>query len=351
MKVLMVGVDSDGKGGMLTVVENYLRDHEFCEQSNLVYVPTASAGSILHRLLVFAKGLARIRKELCNCHYDIVHMHLSERGSLLRKNIVQNMAKKAGCKTILHMHGADFEEWYRSCGKKLQTHIRKVISKADLVLILGHYWESFIGGLMTDPDRMVVLHNAVPVPPENCYNAQNKNIMFMGALIERKGILDLLEALSRVRGQLPRECRLILCGDDPDGIAAPAIERLDLDGIVEMTGWLDNASKEKIMAESAINVLPSYREGLPMTILETMANGVPNISARVAAIPEAIDDGENGLLIEAGDVDALSEAILRMLGDAELRKRFSHAGWRKMYEQFSLEAHNKRLLAIYSELM
>lgn len=74
-------------------------------------------------------------------------------------------------------------------------------------------------------------------------------------------------------------------------------------------GWLDKSKQNEVFSNIALNVLPSYNEGLPMSILETMAYGIPNISTRVAAIPEVISD-KNGYLIYTGDKKALKEAIL-----------------------------------------
>ena len=71
-----------------------------------------------------------------------------------------------------------------------------------------------------------------------------------------------------------------------------------------------------------LHVLPSYREGLPMSILETMGQGIPNISTRIASIPEVIQDGENGFLITLGDVEALQNRILKLVSEDRLRRNF-----------------------------
>ena len=351
MKVLMVGVDDAGRGGMWTVVENYLQDSDFRKQSGLCYMPTATAGSAYRRITLFIKALFKINKELRRGGYDIVHMHLSERASVYRKDILQRMAKKAGCKTVIHMHGADFEMWYKALNPSRQAYVREVLGRADCVLILGEYWGDFIGSLLKEPGRIRVLHNAVPVPQTNPYSIQARHMVFLGAMIERKGILDLLEAMKRIRDKLPQGTKLILCGDDPDGIAIPAIDRLKIQDLVECKGWINNQQKAEVMAVSAVNVLPSYREGLPMTILETMAKGIPNITTNIAAIPEAVTDGVNGFMLEPGDVEALSESILKLLRDETLRIRMSQAAWEIAYTDFSLKSHTTRILSIYKELL
>ena len=353
MKVIMSGVDDVGKGGMWTVVENYLQNSDFCEKTQLLYMPTASAGSKARRIVIFLKGLLRIRKALKSGQYDIVHLHLSERGSLTRKRIIQDMAHKAGCKTILHMHGADFEDWYRSCAPGEQQHIRDVISAANKVLILGEYWRQFIGSLMTDQNRLEVLYNAVPVPKASSFSTDSKDIMFLGALIERKGIFDLIRAYAGIKDKLPAGCKLVLCGSaDQEAMdAAHALATKErVDDVIEWKGWITPEARNAVMDKAAVNVLPSYREGLPMTILETMAGGIPNITTNVAAIPEAIEDNVNGVLIAPGDAVGLAAALLNLLTDDETRQRYSQVGLTIMRARFSLDAHIDHLLDIYAAM-
>ena len=99
-----------------------------------------------------------------------------------------------------------------------------------------------------------------------------------------------------------------------------------------------------------LHVLPSYREGLPMSILETMGQGIPNISTRIASIPEVIQDGENGFLITPGDVEALQDRILKLVSEDRLRREFSEKGARLIREAFSLKASIERLEHFYEEI-
>ena len=99
----------------------------------------------------------------------------------------------------------------------------------------------------------------------------------------------------------------------------------------------------------AVNILPSYNEGLPMTILETMAFGIPNISTRVAAIPEAVNN-DNGFLIVPGDLNSLCKAILTLSNDRTLRMKKSVLSYKTVKEQFALNVHLMRILELYKEL-
>ena len=103
------------------------------------------------------------------------------------------------------------------------------------------------------------------------------------------------------------------------------------------------------MARTAVHILPSWNEGLPMSILETMAEGIPSIATDIAAVPEAVKNGKNGILIQPGDVDGLAEAIRQMVFRPEQRLEFGRKSYETARERFSLECHMAELAAIYRE--
>ena len=94
-----------------------------------------------------------------------------------------------------------------------------------------------------------------------------------------------------------------------------------------------------VFSNTLINVLPSYNEGLPMTILESMGYGIPNISTNIAAIPEAITDGVNGFTIEPGDVDSLAEKMKNLILHKDLWVKFSNNAYETAKNEFSIKTH------------
>ena len=349
MKVLMVGVDKQTKGGMWSVVENYLNDKPFCEKVNLKYIPTSITGSKVSRILFTFRAYLKIFFSLIKDNYDIVHVHMSERGSVYRKNIVISMAKCFHCKTVLHMHGAEFEKWYLKSDEKKQSFVRDVVNRADSVLILGEYWKPFISSLLTDKRKLKVLYNAVKVESANQYNEKARDFLFLGAVVERKGIYDLLDAFADIDSQLDEDCRLLIYGPDFDGRIGEEIAKRNLENRVIYKGWLDKSKRNEVFSEVSVNILPSYNEGLPMTILETMAYGIPSITTEIAAIPEAVNDS-NGYLIAPGDKGALSAAVLESVKNSDLRIAKSKSAYNTAKEKFSIEHHINELLKVYEDL-
>jgi len=115
-------------------------------------------------------------------------------------------------------------------------------------------------------------------------------------------------------------------------------------------GWIDGEQKKEFLKNTCVNVLPSYNEGLPMTILETMSYGIPNISTNIASIPEVIKDGETGYLIEPGDIDGLCESILKCVSDKEKLLQFSQNSYELIKQNFALDKHIEKLVVWYEEL-
>lgn len=347
MKVLMVGVDKTTRGGMWTVVENYLNDKEFMEKTQMKYIPTSVTGSKIKKVIFSGKALMHVLFEMSIKRYDILHAHMSERGSVYRKSIILSLAKLCGCKTILHMHGAEFESWYRHSNSKTQKYVKKTLDKADQIIILGAYWQKFIETLITDKERIKVVYNAVSVPDCNQYNIKASKLLFLGVVGKRKGMDDLLDAIKCIENEMGKDVKLLVYGPDFDYGIDRKIGEMDLGHIVEYKGWLDKLEREKVFSEIAINILPSYNEGLPMTILETMAYGIPNISTNIAAIPEVVDE-KSGILIEPGDSKSLAVAIKLMMENDGLRLKKSDYAYADMKKKFSISYHMNKIIEIYT---
>ena len=354
MNVLMIGVDETSVGGMLTVIKNYLNDKEFCDKTNLHYIPTVIRANKFIKIKKFISKIPSIIRTIKKDDIDIVHVHMAERGSVFREGFVIWMANKMGCKTVIHMHGADIEKWYNTLNKYVKKIVRSVFCSADKMIILGENWKSFMEKVMWGyENKIVVLHNAVKIESVNKGNKNAKNILFYGMLIQRKGIDDLLEAFKDAADKIPNEIVLTLYGDDHDADEPieKKVERINLPGRIKYKGWMTPEIRKDVFSNSLINILPSYNEGLPMTILESMGYGIPNISTNIAAIPEAIEDGVNGYIVEPGDKSTLSKRIQQICNNGFLWEKMSRNAYKKSKEEFSLEEHFKKLIKIYDELL
>jgi glycosyltransferase involved in cell wall biosynthesis len=171
----------------------------------------------------------------------------------------------------------------------------------------------------------------------------------VGRFEQPKGHIHLLEAMMRVHRQHPGT-RALLVGDGPlrPPMEAKARE-LSLSETVTFTGIRRDVAE--ILALLDIFVLPSLWEGLPVAVLEAMAAGLPVVATRVGGVPEVVIDGVTGLLVPPRNPDALSEAILRLLQDPDLRHRMGQAGRERVRERFSLEQMIRKTEALYERLL
>lgn len=157
---------------------------------------------------------------------------------------------------------------------------------------------------------------------EVCENSEVKDqLVCIGRLCEQKGQLLLLDAFKIAHDKGLRS-RLILAGDgEMRAEIEKRIDNLNLRNVVEVTGWLDSMQVKNFIEESKFMVLPSFAEGLPVVIMESMALGKPVISTYIAGIPELVTSHENGWLVPAGDVDTLSAVLLSTssMGEEEIK--------------------------------
>lgn len=347
----MVGVDESTKGGMWTVVENYLNSEKFVKENGVVYIPTSITGcSPIKKIIFTLKSFIQIKKAYKKTKFSILHVHMSERASIVRKRLIMKYAKKQGSKIIIHMHGAEFEVLYKEMTDNKKEKVKFTLELADKILILGNYWSNFIVSLVKDPSKVQVLYNAVPVPNEYLYSKTSNSILFLGAISKRKGIDELLQALSDKSDQLRSKYIVNIYGPDVEGNISEKILNKGLKEWVKYCGWLDKNNKPKILMNTAINVLPSYNEGLPMTILEAMSYGIPSVTTSVAAIPEVINK-KNGILVSPGDVKALGEALVNIALDDEYRYMLSKNSFYDAKNKFSVEIHLSKVQEIYKELL
>ena len=166
-----------------------------------------------------------------------------------------------------------------------------------------------------------------------------------------KNLGSLLEACANLRDR-GVHFRCVMIGDGATHIELSAIRaRLNLESAVEMIGAAERATVLARLQRASVAVLSSHTEGMPVSLMEAGACGVPVVATRVGGIPELIEDGVTGILAECGDAAALADAIARLVEDPLLRKSMGQAARRRIVARFSLTAQVDSLLAMWSRIL
>jgi glycosyltransferase involved in cell wall biosynthesis len=309
------------------------------EAAELRALDTRGNAGALYSLWFLAKALARIVRGRTSGQLAGVHVNMAERLSVFRKGAVIVLSRALGIPVVLHLHAAQLHHFYPRLPKPLQAMTRWVFSLPASCVVLGTTAQQFvINQLRVPASRVEIVINGVPAPTvarrigeENAV----KRLLFVGNLSERKGVTDLLQALGCAGFEnLPFE--LVLAGGgDIAGYQAKA-KALGLEKAVRFTGWSEQKEVAALMAKADLLILPSYDEGLPLVILEALANGVAVVCTPVGEIPSVLQHGVNACFVEPGDVRGIAASLQNLLRQPELLEVLEKNG-QALYEQkFSL---------------
>lgn len=351
----MVGSDLSVKGGMTSVVESFL-NNDFKGKINIQYVPTHLENvSTVNKMIFFMKSLFTIVKSLIFNDISIAHIHMSERGSFFRKYIVFILARMFHKKVIIHLHGAEFKEFYYNVNKIIKKMILHLLKSSDKVLVLGDSWENFIKELDNSIDT-VILRNSVKYPIEKVeFNGSNINILFLAMIIKRKGIFDLIEAAKIIKNNENLKnynIKFIIAGTgEEEGTAKQKVKEYGLQEYFDFKGWVNKQEKIQLLKESQIFVLPSYNEGLPVAILEAMSYGLPIVATDVGSVRDAVIDNYNGILINAGDIKALAKSIEEIIFYKDKWIKFSLNSKKIIEEYYEERRYFEKVEQLYNNVL
>ena len=281
----------------------------------------------------------------------LVHVNTGDRGSSVRKGAIVLFCKMLGVPVFLHFHAVTFERDMKRIPPWLHWLVRLPFRNATCVILLGERWRRWMHDQMgVARDRLEILINGVPVDsPDNRQHVNGDaplNILFLGSLGERKGVSDLIGALTQVP-QTGAGWRACFAGNGDIARYSAAAQRAGLGDKISFPGWVGQTDALALVSAADLMVLPSYDEGLPLIILEAIGLGTPMVTTPVGAIPEVLTDGEDVIFCPPGDQAALAAAITRLLADAPLRQSLCDNGIKSFRQRFSVEVFRANLLAIW----
>lgn len=345
----MIGTDPHTQGGISTVV-NVLRDAGLFDRCGIEYIATHRDGDRRAKLAQLVANWPRFMARLLTGRIALLHSHTSSRASFWRKCLFIVPALLVRVPVVLHLHGAEFQVFYnQECSSPTRRFIRGVFERVSRVVVLSESWGQWVGAEFPAA-RVSVIVNPVHLPLLAA-SGQRKDgaLLFLGRLGRRKGVYDLLHAVANVVPRNPG-LRVLLGGDGELEEVQAQAQSLGIGQHVELLGWVRGEDKLRLLGEAGVYVLPSYHEGLPMSVLEAMAHGMPVVSTPVGGIPEAVRDGVEGFLVAPGDVVALSDRLERLLADPGLRGSMGAAARRRAESEFGVAGIVERWVELYREL-
>lgn len=328
------------RGGMATVIHLIARhpDARFIQ----VVVPTFHNGQRLLRRLDGIRGLVRAGSDLTRGRVDVMHVHMSFKGSVVRKGLLLHLARRSGVPTIVHAHSGGFTRWFDSLPRWRRRGVRWLLAPGERWLVLGEEWRTdYCRMLGLDRDAVEVLRN-----PVDCLALSPKHhvpgpaggplrALFLGNLLDRKGVFDIVAAVATLPQRSQSRISVVMAGDgDIDEVRAAA-ERAAVGAQFTFPGWVDSAQRTELLRSADVLLLPSHREALPMALLEAMASGLAVVTCPVGSIPDVVQHDHNGLLLAPGDVTALAASLQRLIEEDALVERLGAAA-RQRAEDFDL---------------
>lgn len=348
MNILMIGPDVEKvPGGMATVVKNYFK-YGLDKLVKIHFLSTTIEGSLLTRSVYNFIAILKFVIIINKVKYNIIHIHMAERGSFFRKSIYILISKIFKIKVIVHLHGAEFEEFYINSNKAIKKYISYILDECNTIIVLSREWKFKIKK-MTNTE-IEVLFNSISIPNNYLYNNKSLNISMVGRMAKRKGIYDLLDIMEDII-KVDDKVKFVLAGDGELDKINNIIKDKKLSKHVHLLGWVDEEKRAEIYRDTCIYVLPSYNEGMPMSILEAISYGIPVVSTVVGGIPSIITNDVNGYLINPGDKNKLKESLIYLIKNEKIRNSISKENYALAINKFNIYTHINELYLIYKKVM
>ena len=164
---------------------------------------------------------------------------------------------------------------------------------------------------------MVIRNPVEHKPPPVAKQKNNSSLvfLFLGRIADHKGIFDLVDLIIKEQDALRGKCKFLVGGNHEVDRLKKTITEGGIEDLVEYIGWVQDDEKDQYFYRSDYFILPTYHEGMPMTILESLSYGKPVISTPVGSIPEVIEHNKNGFLFPPGDMQRLKKIIFDVIND------------------------------------
>lgn len=281
--------------------------------------------------------------------FDIAHVNLSlSYVSIIRDMIFIIVIKLFGIKVLTHIHGGKY-----ILSSNLPIIFKKlvciVLNFSDVILVLSSKEVNFFNSkFKSSINKTISLPNAVLIPSINIAKPNltfGIKILYLGRIVKEKGVFEMVSGLENIPDEIPFELLIAGDGEDRDKLLKECANRLN--NKYKYFGIVDGNRKEELLRQSHIFILPSYFEGLPYSMLESMAYKLVPIVTNVGSINSLIKDGYNGFFIIKNDHLTITNTIINLYNDFELLNKVSNQAYKDVVNNYSLSSYLEKLNKIY----
>lgn len=310
-KIIFIGVDyKKGKGGVASVLLQYSKIFP-----GAIFIKSTSSVNKISNLIEFLLCISKLTWLLIKNSDLIVHIHGASYHSFYRKYFIFKICKWFSPKIIFHIHGGEFNKFYEKSSERVKNYIEDFISNADQIICLSPEWKIFFLENF-NPKKIDIVPNIISYPTIQANKLNDTfNFLFLGRISENKGIWLLVDVIIDHKKMLSGKCKFFIGGNGEKDKLEELISKNDLGNVIEYIGWVSDEKKNNYFNKANAYILPSYSEGLPISVLEAMSYGLPILSTNVGGIPEVVKDNVNGYLIHSGNKKELIDKILYIVNN------------------------------------
>lgn len=292
---------------------------------------------------------------------DIAHYPITSYWNLEKSLIFLKVAKLCGCKTVGHLHGGAFLEFWSLLSSIRKAWALKRFKELNALIVLSNGWKNKISkNLGIEKKNIYVVHNPIDYRFEQAFSDIQYNrkgnrikILSVGVMSKKKGVLEILEALKNVKNGYDFITELVGPEREPDinMECRRIINNNALEKNVRIVGEKWGDEKTALYDEADIFLLPSYVENFPLVIIEAACAGLPIITTPVGAIPEFFEHDKSVLFVEPGNKKEIAAAILSLLKSHEKRIRLGHGARNVYLKKLSRRKILRHLDRVYQDLL
>lgn len=233
--------------------------------------------------------------------------------------------------------------------RTIQSFVYKICLKnVDVFIAPSKYMNNLI---LNDVSPIAVINNGISLFSNSKISSNNHTLLFVGRINQPKGVIFAIKSLEEIAKQFPK-IKLVIVGDGESKAELVSYAKTNnLEKHIIFAGWVDHSQIKKYYESSAIVLIPSVcDEAFGLIGPEAMSTGRPVIASRVGGIPEWLDDGKTGYLVDPGNTKQIAEKVIKLLSNRKLLDQMGRNA-RKKAEQFSIEKHTEKIEQIYKEVI